>query len=116
MTGYTKSHKVMFQAPLPTKRPPGGNQRRPSPLAFDTCPAGLPAGFATWSVLGSDEVGWALTGPLTTAAVFVADQVVPSPSWASPIPKTNRPGNHPLGQTDHGNLPGHLPQLDARGL
>ena len=49
----------------------------PAPSRSTPAPAGLPAGFATWSVLGSDEVGvGSYFGPLTTAAVFVAaDQV-----------------------------------------
>ena len=35
----------------------------------------LPADFANWSVLGSDEVGaGAYFGPLTTAAVYVSQE------------------------------------------
>ena len=77
VTGYTKSRKVMFQGQLAEEE-----AQRWQDVTSKTTPAvktdpGLPAGFARWSVLGSDEVGaGSYFGPLTTAAVYVsADQV-----------------------------------------
>ena len=78
VTGYTKSHKVMFQGALANQEAARWQPNdAPAPSRSTPAPAGLPAGFATWSVLGSDEVGvGSYLGPLTTAAVFVAaDQV-----------------------------------------
>lgn len=84
ITGYEKSHKVMFQGPLAKQeaarwQDPNDNQEQdPAPQI-----SGLPAGFANWSVLGSDEVGvGSYFGPLTTAAVYVcSDRVATLKSW-----------------------------------
>lgn len=77
VTGYTKSKKVMFQGAAAEEE-----ARRWQDIAqpTDRQPehvAGLPAGFSSWSVIGSDEVGTgSYFGPLTVAAVYVAkDQV-----------------------------------------
>lgn len=78
MTGYTKSHKVMFQGALANQEAarwqpndaPAPRVRHLPRLAY---PPVLPPG-RSWGPMRS---GWALTlAPLTTAAVFVAaDQV-----------------------------------------
>ncbi|WEV54164.1 ribonuclease HIII [Leuconostocaceae bacterium ESL0723] len=79
ITAY-KSGKVLFQGsgsqqvaqpwqPGDADQPAAGTHKK------STTSGSLPAGFASWSVLGSDEVGaGAYFGPLTTAAVFVAHQ------------------------------------------
>lgn len=82
VTGYTKSKKVMFQGAAVDEE-----ARRWDAAQFvsNQQPAAhhqdndLPAGFSSWSVLGSDEVGTgSYFGPLTVAAVYVAaDQVEP---------------------------------------
>lgn len=73
VTGYTKSHKVMFQG----QRAQSEAAKWSSQAASQGKSAGLPKGFAGWSVLGSDEVGvGSYFGPLTVAAVYVdADHV-----------------------------------------
>ncbi|WP_283583077.1 ribonuclease HIII [Limosilactobacillus difficilis] len=73
ITGYPKSHKVMFQGQRSTSE-----AAKWSPdAATQSDPAGLPAGFASWSVLGSDEVGvGSYFGPLTVAAVYVAREKI----------------------------------------
>lgn len=78
ITAY-RSGKVMFQgthiqpelahwhlaSPTPTTASSSSHSHHSTPSA-------LPAGFASWSVLGSDEVGTgSYFGPLTVAAVFV---------------------------------------------
>ncbi|WP_295746559.1 ribonuclease HIII [uncultured Limosilactobacillus sp.] len=82
VTGYTKSKKVMFQGVAAadevqrwgTTQSVSAKQR-----ANRQQPTDLPAGFSSWSVLGSDEVGTgSYFGPLTVAAVYVAaNQVEP---------------------------------------
>lgn len=75
--GYTKSRKVMFQGQLAQQEAARwGAVSQPTPK--NVAPKnGLPADFATWSVLGSDEVNaGSYFGPLTTAAVYVAREQV----------------------------------------
>lgn len=77
VTGYTKSRKIMFQGQLAQEEAQRWQTDPVQKKANPTKDPSLPAGFAHWSVLGSDEVGaGSYFGPLTTAAVFVAaDQV-----------------------------------------
>lgn len=81
ITGYQKSGKVLFQGTLAEQEAARWGQstaqssapRSPHPTA-----GALPAGFAGWTVLGSDEVGvGSYFGPLTTAAVYVTSDQVP---------------------------------------
>lgn len=82
VTGYTKSKKVMFQGVAAEQEAArwandAVTNQQASTLPTSHPSAGLPVGFADWSVLGSDEVGTgSYFGPLTVAAVYVrADQV-----------------------------------------
>jgi len=73
VTGYTKSRKVMFQGQLAQEEAQRWQTDPVQKKANPTKDPGLPADFAHWSVLGSDEVGaGSYFGPLTTAAVYVA--------------------------------------------
>lgn len=77
-TGYTKSKKVMFQGAAADEEAQRWDQEKSlSKKSTVTHHPDLPAGFSSWSVLGSDEVGTgSYFGPLTVAAVYVAaDQV-----------------------------------------
>lgn len=76
VTGYTKSKKVMFQGAA-AEEEAGRWQTVASAPTQPTSVTGLPTGFSSWSVLGSDEVGTgSYFGPLTVAAVYVkSDQV-----------------------------------------
>lgn len=80
VTGYPKSGKVLFQGPLAAAEANRWSALNSTPPASSVVPnaKGLPAGFASWDVLGSDEVGvGSYFGPLTTAAVYVTAEQVP---------------------------------------
>lgn len=73
VTGY-RTGKVLFQGKMAAKEAARWGKTPISKSAGKkaTLHNNLPAGFATWSVLGSDEVGTgSYFGPLTTAAVYV---------------------------------------------
>ena len=82
ITAYT-SGKVMFQGNQAEKEasqwqslatPATTNQKTPTKKAGTKSPA-LPTGFATWSVIGSDEVGnGSYFGPLVVCAVYGAKE------------------------------------------
>ncbi|CAK8054660.1 ribonuclease HIII [Eupransor demetentiae] len=76
ITGY-RSGKVMFQGQYSEKEAARwGTASHSGTHKKSTGKSGtLPAGFASWSAIGSDEVGaGAYFGPLTTAAVYVAKE------------------------------------------
>lgn len=76
VTGYSKSKKVMFQGQA-AKEEAARWGHQESSSATSHSPSGLPDGFSSWSVLGSDEVGTgSYFGPLTVAAVFVSAKQV----------------------------------------
>lgn len=88
ITGY-RSGKVMFQgtrfaeeaARWQTDTDSSPNTANSTSIIKKNTTPGMsiPAGFANWSVIGSDEVGaGAYFGPLTTAAVFVSKENI---SW-----------------------------------
>ncbi|WP_137597521.1 ribonuclease HIII [Paucilactobacillus kaifaensis] len=73
ITAY-RSGKVMFQGNNTTAESkiwqPSAISKEPTNKSTES--AGLPADFANWSVIGSDEVGTgSYFGPLTVAAVYV---------------------------------------------
>lgn len=77
ITGYN-SGKVMFQGTNIGSELSKWSDQQPSATKKDFPKAvnnSLPAGFDTWSVIGSDEVGTgSYFGPLTVASVFVAKE------------------------------------------
>jgi len=89
ITGYN-SGKVLFQGPNAESE--AGHWQAASEKQGDSKPAaaknglkkestskpGLPAGFAGWSVIGSDEVGnGSYFGPLTVCAVYASAEQLP---------------------------------------
>lgn len=71
ITAY-RSGKVMFQG-SDTTTESNRWQAETTTTNQKKVPKGLPANFASWSVLGSDEVGTgSYFGPLTVAAVYIA--------------------------------------------